>query len=488
MKSGKRNGIFLVAILAILGVIAIIAGTSYAFFQYKASGANVQIVKSSKLSLSLDDLTANGILLMNSEPLSDLSGLSTTAYTFTISNDGTDELSYTISLIDQDIEGTRMSDENIRYQLTVNGINRTISDLTTRDLDNGTLAVGEKRSFALKIWMKEDANGQDQVFSVKVNAFGSQRLASGVATQMLVYNANKKSSAMYVSQNKEIMAGELYPFEMAQTETTATWSDEERTEYRYLGNNPNNYVRFNGELWRIVGIFTTEDQQGNRDQRLKLVNPTSIGTYAWDSSSSTVNQGTGVNEWSTSTLARTLNSGAYFNRTLGECYLEAGQIVTPCDFSATGLSSEARNLIDSVKWYTTSMGDGSTVDFYANERKLATQTFTDGILRNASWIGTVGLLSVSDYGHTFATTDEVCYETPYQCVNRTSWLASDEMGTWLLNAATVDHGVYALTKSGTVVSVPASYRLAVHPSVYLKPSVKIAGGVGTFDNPYLLEL
>lgn len=39
---------------------------------------------------------------------------------------------------------------------------------------------------------------------------------------------------------------------------------------RYYGSNPNNYVSFNNELWRIIGVF------GNN---VKLVRSESLETY-----------------------------------------------------------------------------------------------------------------------------------------------------------------------------------------------------------------
>ena len=61
---------------------------------------------------------------------------------------------------------------------------------------------------------------------------------------------------------------------------------------RYYGSDPNNYVSFNNELWRIIGVF------GNN---VKLVRSESLGNISWDSSDSTINNGYGVNQWGEST-------------------------------------------------------------------------------------------------------------------------------------------------------------------------------------------
>ena len=52
---------------------------------------------------------------------------------------------------------------------------------------------------------------------------------------------------------------------------------------RYVGANPNNYVSFNNELWRIIGVFNNiDDDTGMTETRLKIVRNESIGTYSWD--------------------------------------------------------------------------------------------------------------------------------------------------------------------------------------------------------------
>ena len=68
---------------------------------------------------------------------------------------------------------------------------------------------------------------------------------------------------------------------------------------RYYGANPNNYVSFNNELWRIIGVFK---------DNVKLVRKDSLGNLSWDSSESSVNHGWGINQWRESTY----EDGSYY--------------------------------------------------------------------------------------------------------------------------------------------------------------------------------
>ena len=79
---------------------------------------------------------------------------------------------------------------------------------------------------------------------------------------------------------------------------------------RYYGSNPNNYVKFNNELWRIIGVF---------GDNVKLIRKDSLGDLSWDSSESSVNNGYGVNEWSQADLKNYLNT-MYYGGTTVTCY------------------------------------------------------------------------------------------------------------------------------------------------------------------------
>ena len=128
-------------------------------------------------------------------------------------------------------------------------------------------------------------------------------------------------------------------------------------DYRYYGANPNNYVEFNDELWRIIGVFhDVDDGTGNKETRVKIIKHELIGQYSWDSSASTVNSGRGKNDWTQADLMTALNT-LYYNSTSGTCYNGQNNASTNCDFTNTGLSSTARSMVDDAIYY---LGGSST--------------------------------------------------------------------------------------------------------------------------------
>lgn len=269
------------------------------------------------------------------------------------------------------------------------------------------------------------------------------------ATTSLLKKTNSKSITTYTDGNTH----EMYTFEHEATEQTPALTD-----YRYIGNEPYNYVKFNGdETWRIVGIFDTEDGNGNWDTRIKLIRNGSIGTMSWNSSN--------VNEWVGSTVQ------VYLNNTYSINNVSTGMI---CD----------------VKWYL-----GGIRGKYVNASQVYTSERGETVFsedRNINWSGLIGLMYPSDYIYTYALgVDDICYNTPSGCNN-----SNPSLG-WLYynnNQALISPGynradyIFYIVRSGYFNNYNANYSYNVKPVVYLKPNVKIKSGDGIIDNPYEFEL
>ena len=70
----------------------------------------------------------------------------------------------------------------------------------------------------------------------------------------------KKSGAdtlIKLTDNKDNSG--LYTITHTKDSTLQIGNDKDITEYRYRGANPKNYVTFNNEVWRIIGVFPTDD-------------------------------------------------------------------------------------------------------------------------------------------------------------------------------------------------------------------------------------
>ena len=280
-----------------------------------------------------------------------------------------------------------------------------------------------------------------------------------------------------------------------------TTSDE---NIRYVGLNPYNYVEFNGEAWRIIGVF------GNN---VKLVRDEILTTYSFDNKNKKqgIDSNYGTNDWSNSYLREFLNDYYYDGKTI-TCHSDSSTIWTEgliakhetidCP-SINKINITSKNMIDQSTWnlggttYKTGTQPYETYpvnELYESER--GTKVYSGHAITSIDYIG---LIYPSDYG--YASTDENCRQnlrsgltydnntwggTPI-CKND-NWLFNGD-NYWAIPSFSSDNSlVFRVHGNGSLYYSNAMFRLSVRPSLYLKSSVKIVSGIGTKDNMFKLEI
>ena len=270
---------------------------------------------------------------------------------------------------------------------------------------------------------------------------------------------------------------------------------------RYYGSDPNNYVSFNNELWRIIGVF------GNN---VKLVRKDSLGELSWDSSASSVNGGWGVNEWSQADLQVYLNKMYYGGDTTVTCYNGENNKTTTCPTNT--LDETSKSLIDNHTWntgapnystlYDSTTSSYDTVEFYKAERgttngKICSSGYgcNDTVTRTTEWTGYIGLPYVTDWAYASSENDcntKIDQSSTYKCKNN-NWMhygSTYNDATWVMspNADPADTSfVWRVYGFGDTASILAANRLSAFPTIYLKSNILIESGTGTSSNPYILK-
>ena len=278
-------------------------------------------------------------------------------------------------------------------------------------------------------------------------------------------------------------------------------TDDPDNNARYIGANPNNYVSFNEELWRIIGVMNSvDDGTGTKETRLKIIRNEPIGKYSWDNkgngTGSSIN-GNGSNDWSDSALQQVLNSGAYYNRTIGNCPYGRNEATTTCDFSTIGLTDEAKTLIGNTVW---NLGGSSTIiDVTASmfyERERGDTVYTG---RPTEWIGKIGLIYPSDYGYATSggsttnrasclATELYNWDSVRDCYNN-NWLYRSGTAQWTLAHSSRDpFSVFNINSNRMYVFIATTTSYTVSPTLYLSSNVRISGGDGSESNPFTLSL
>ena len=253
--------------------------------------------------------------------------------------------------------------------------------------------------------------------------------------------------------------------------------------YRYEGKDPNNYIWFNNELWRIIGVFD-ENSHGQSGQKLvKIIRNDSIGGLVWNKSD--------INDWTTSSLINLLN-GAYLNSengTGGEYCYGYSTIGAQCNYTETGINDTYRPMIENVTWY---LGGHSTYSataeaFYGDERG---DTVYSG--NPISTTGYIGLMYVSDYGYSVLasscarTTNLDDYNTT-TCAGQ-SWLYGQGYERTITPESSNASSIFMVSTGGGLHGAYPRIGYATRPVLYLDSSVYVIDGNGSQSDPYIIGM
>ena len=223
------------------------------------------------------------------------------------------------------------------------------------------------------------------------------------------------------------------------------YKDEYEDRYFYRGANPNNYITFNNETWRIISI--------ENDGTIKILKTTGIGDIAWDSYN--------INNWARPASLNTYLNGTYYN----------------------GLKEIAQSQIVAKNW---SIG---AVTYENND--LADQINDEN---NTKWNGKVALATLSEYIRSNSNKSSC---GTYSLINRnysicrnTTWMYNND-DWWTLSPWSDDSSAsFSVNSNGDVEAYYANGNgfSAVRPVVYLSSDIKITSGNGSSSNPYTISL
>ncbi len=510
-KTNKKNMYLLILVAVSITVIAV----SFAYFVAQSSSpantsVNVGTEVSEKLIFtpgdelsisanqenfaegngSISDSTTSSATIIANSSVGSASGvyqvyLDITANNFIYTvNESTPELILTVT----NPEGNEVT--------TIDGLSyKTVTDASTGEIITGF----DITTFEGLIKIKEDeaisttnsSAGTTENWTIKVTFIN-------LATDQ-VLNEGKTLESNFILQEEKIRTGSEFITHLhGGVDGTNNLYYTNNAEYRYSGGNPNNYVWFNEELWRIIGVFD-EASHGITDTNLvKIIKDDSIGNYMfnnkggkWSYGSSAWSENTGVAE-----LNELLNSYYYNNATaynnLAGCngvdYVDLQ--LSSCDFSNKGIKELSKGMIKEVIWYLggTTSASYSPISAYQYERGSVGSGAPGAHL---TWTGNVGLLYSSDYGYAtipsnwnrllFYYDNYSTYTNNWLYEGNDQWTITPITGKYIYN-------LMGIEKEGDIYLTGSFKGMNVKPTLYLKEEVKITSGTGTESDPYLLEM
>ena len=305
-------------ILIVLGLIIIFTGGTYAYLSWASNSddnTNVTFTKGEGFSCSADgggNITTGEVSLMPTDCTKNSSHVIKREITVNPSITDINMPIYMNLWLNVNSMGTGLSNSsNLKYSLTTSSTNcetdvvstgtftgKTAGDKVTI-LNGNTYTSTTTETYYLYVWLDKEETSSDtinQSFSLSLG--GSCYNKMPITATTLINNANP--STLLYSAATDIQKAEMWTFSHDATEQV-----EATTDYHYIGSNPNNYITYNDEVWRIIGVF---------DGRIKIIRNDSIGNMSLDYKKSGVGSSTGnngSNDWSDSQLMYMLNPTSY---------------------------------------------------------------------------------------------------------------------------------------------------------------------------------
>ena len=351
---------------------------------------------------------------------------------------------------------------------------------------SGVEVTSSPTTYTLYIWIDGNMSNPNTMYNQNFEF----RLNAEATDEKPVIPATDTIADIYTTANKTEVVNNDVTYNYA---TEVGMMEDIGGNIRYYGADPNNYVTFNNELWRIIGVFKDiDDGTGTKETRIKIARSESIGNYAWDNKPSGTGSSTsqyGSNEWSDSALMNVLNNGAYYNRTTGTCPSGQNGATKSCDFSTTGLTDEAKNMIGDALW---NLGGNSTSSIYANDYYTFERGTTVYSGRSTTWTGKIALMYPSDYMYagdlSKCSSDGYNWNDDQTNCRDTSWLRNTNTAQWTLTPnASNSNRVFYVDRTGYVSNdLNVLNTNASRPVLFLKSNVQITGGDGSQNNPFTL--
>ena len=238
---------------------------------------------------------------------------------------------------------------------------------------------------------------------------------------------------------------------------------------RYQGKNPDNYIWFNDELWRIIGNIPVCLTSGcaSTNNRVKIIRNDSIGAIKYGDNST----------WMGSNIQNLLNTCYLGKKSSCDsyCYSYSTSAKGTCDYSSDGIDTSDfyGKMVEDVYF---NVGPGDSTD------KTAANYYTQEIATHATSISKIGLMYASDWGYAiegFTGELNVSDGPPNQSNN---WLFSTS-GECTMSASSSSYPL-SVASAGYLNGNSASLGYPIRPVLYLKSNVYVVSGTGSKIDPY----
>lgn len=351
-------------------------------------------------------------------------------------------------------------------ELTIDNTNKTVKyscDTCTSKikLTNISTKLPNKYSFnGFEIKKDEDSNTIDLILKGTYDG-KSNNINIYVTKSSKNFSSNLLSQFIYniVSGESDISTNVLEKTSNdASCTNTLAYDRTFDNNLRYVGKNPCNYVLFNGEKWRIIGVFNNIVNE-NKDAfaRVKIIRSEPLLSTKWSDDNN--------NDWEKASLNTTLNTTFY-----------------------SSLSASSKSMIEKSLWY---LGGTDNESYASNKLYKQERNQESRFTRKSRLYSFIALPYPSDYAFAVGGakrndclntnvsqfTNNNCYTNDYLYTNKDYWFLTPNNGN--------KNTVFKTKSVASYVNSNSSYY--VYPTLYLKANVLYSGGTGSFNKPYTIN-
>ena len=532
MNNNKKQALIL-SIIAVVTLIALVVGATYAYFKAQGGTAGSTEVKVTTYTTDMLTFTTGSSISLYANQSSfgsnkgSLSG-ETFAKATLVANNKTNEATdnyYVYFNIENNTFKYTLGNDKPELILTVTGpdgevtslpglVYKTVQDRENKSISgfdvtttNGLITIANKKTITATTDAKEEQYTLKLTF---VNYEGDQtaNATSSLSAKIMIQKEPivKTTLASYITNLYTGTQGKngIYYHDASLTNGAGDNS------YRFAGasDQVNNYVCFGSNvtpcpennLYRIIGVFGDQIKliksdyatsallgadgdyskmytaNGWDNSNYKGNNLANIAGYTWNYKNNiTINSGKGSNTWSTSLLNKT---------NLNKNFI-------------TNIGTDWANKIDMTTWKV----GGNTYANIANQpaktayqNEIVSPVTTNTTDNATTYSAKVGLMYVSDYMYaapqdkwTLVGYNDSDASKDYRVATSVNWMYMGLYEWTLSRTADYAYSVFDVRDTGVVSDRGADDALALRPVFYLSSSVNYASGSGSATDPILVN-
>ena len=414
-------------IIAGLCMILVIMGVGYAAFQSQLKISGTSNI-TSDFAVRITSITPNSIVGGAADKSEVTTHTDTTATFGTTLQKPGDSITYDVV-----IENEGNIDATLKTITKTDTSNSAILFETSGVNEGDELRVGETATMKVKVTYNPSVTSQPE------NLESSLKVT-------LDYEQSDGTEITPPTPSGPTAGGITIP--LANDGEDGLYADEyEPGRYFYKGANPNNYITFNNETWRIISIES--------DGSIKIMRNESIGNRAFDSGNS--------NAWETSDIKSYLNGNYLATITTNQ------DKIVPHTWSIGGVTYNNSDLADQIN----------------DENGTQSQS------------ASVGMITLSEYLRANTNTEQCgnfsLNNSNYSTCKTTDWMfnivpSNDYL--WTISPyASSSSSIFRVNGNDTAGWLGSNYAKdsrGVSPAVYLSSDITLTGD-GSSSNPYVIS-